>query len=359
VLWRKRVGEGYSAPSVADGKLILFHRVGDEEVVEALDPDTGESLWRIGYPTSYRDEYGWDNGPRTAPSIIDGVIYTYGAERVMQALDFETGVRLWMVDIRERFRTEKGPYGAGSTPLVAFGRVMINVGGADGAGIIALDAGTGEAVWTATDHGAGYSTPVLADIGGRTRAFFFTRRGLLDIDPEDGSVRSELHWRSISLASVNAASPVVVGQRLFVSATYGTGAAMLDVTDEGFSAVWSDDDTLSNHYAASIHHDGTLYGYHGRQPIVPALRAVDSETGQVLWDEDRFGAGSILRAGDTLVILRERGELVLADADREGYTPRASADILRPIVRAYPALAGGILYARNSDELVALDLRPR
>ena len=114
-----------------------------------------------------------------------------------------------------------------------------------------------------------------------------------------------------------------------------------------------------NHYAASIHRDGTLYGYHGRQPIVPALRAVDAETGQVLWEEDRFGAGSILRAGDTLVILRERGELVLADADREGYTPRASADILRPIVRAYPALAGGILYARNNNELVALDLRPR
>jgi len=359
VLWARTVGPGYSAPSIAGDTLVLFHREGDEEVVEALDPETGLSRWRTAYPTSYEDEYGWENGPRTAPAIVDGVVYTYGVERMTQALDLETGARRWLVDVRQTFRTQRGPYGAGSTPLVAYGKVMINVGGADGAGIIALDAGTGETVWTATDHGAGYSTPVAARIGGRDRVFFFTRRGLVDVDPADGSVRSELYWRSRSLASVNAASPMLVGDRLFVSATYGTGAALFDVTDDGFEPVWSGDDTLSNHYAASLHHEGTLYGYHGRQPEVPSFRAVDAGTGDVLWDEARFGAGSLLRSGDTLVILRESGELVLADVSRDRFAPRARAQVLSPITRAYPALAGGILYARDGHLLLAIDLRPR
>ena len=223
---------------------------------------------------------------------------------------------------------------------------------------MALSAATGDVLWTATDRGASYSAPVMARIGGLTRALFLTRFGLADIDPEDGTVRAEIQWRSRSLTSANAASPVVIGERVFISATYGTGAALLDVTEEGFVPVWSGEESLSNHYATSIHDDGTLYGYHGRQPLVPSLRAIDAESGTVLWSEDGYGAGSLLLAGDTLIIMREGGELVLADASRERYSPRASGKILTGTTRAYPALANGIFYARNRRRLIAIDLRP-
>lgn len=359
VLWRRPVGAGYAAVSIAGGRLLLFHRVDDEERVEALDPWTGATRWVTANPTDYRDNtFGFDEGPRAAPTIVDGVVYTCGVQKFVQALDLETGERFWGFDGRERFKTVKGPFGAACSPLVWQGRVMLNLGGRDNAGIVAIDAADAALLWSATDHGAGYAAPVITTIGEQTHVLFFTRAGLVDLDPIDGRVRAQLPWRSRSLASVNAASPVVIGERVFLSSTYQTGAVLLEIGAAGFETVWSDDRVLSNHYATSIHYQGTLFGYHGRQPSVPSLRAVDLESGEVLWRERDFGAGSLLMAGSTLVVLHENGELFLAPASRDGFEPRARARILEGVVRAYPALASGVLYARNETELVALDLRP-
>jgi hypothetical protein len=122
--------------------------------------------------------------------------------------------------------------------------------------------------------------------------------------------------------------------------------------------LWESDDALSNHYATSIHYDGHLYGFHGRQEFGQAFRAVEFRTGKVKWSQERFGAGTVLLAGNRLVILRENGELVLAAAAPDAFRPIARAQILQGVVRAYPALADGFLYARNStDTLVCLDLR--
>jgi outer membrane protein assembly factor BamB len=359
VLWRRSVGEGFAGPVVAEGRVILFHRVGDEEVVEALEATTGETLWRAGYPTSYRDDFGFDEGPRSAATVADGVVFTCGAQGTIQALDLESGEQRWLVDGRTQFRPEKGFFGAACSPLVAAGNVMLNLGGRDGAGIVAIDVASGALAWKATDHAAGYSAPLLADLGSGSRALFFTRRGLVDLDPATGAVRAELPWQSRSRSSVNAASPVIVDGRVFLSASYGTGAALLQPTADGFDVVWSGDEIMTNHYATTIHDRGTLFGFHGRQERSPALRAVDAATGEVLWSVDRFGAGTILQAGETLVVLREAGELVLADASREAFRPTARAQVLARVVRAYPALSGGVLYARNERELAAFDLRRR
>ena len=359
VLWRAPVGEGFAGPVVVAGKTILFHRVDDEEVVEARDALSGAPLWRTSYPTSYRDDFGFDEGPRSAPTVVDGAVYTCGAQGAVQALDLSTGERRWSVDSQTRFSPEKGFFGAACSPLVAGGHVMINLGGRDGSGIVAFAADSGEVVWTATEDPASYSAPILADFGDGPRALFFTRMGLVDLDPADGTVRATLRWRSRSRASVNAASPVVVGNRVFLSASYGTGAILLERTADGYAEVWSNDEALSNHYATSIHYQGVLYGYHGRQEYGQALRAVDAATGAVRWEMERFGAGSLLLAGEILVILRESGELVLADATPEAFRPTARAQLLDRVVRAFPALADGVLYARNGGEVAAFDLRQR
>lgn len=359
VLWRRPVGEGFASPSIAGGTLYLFHRIGDEEIVEALDAMTGETRWRTSNPTDYRDvEFGFDEGPRAAPTVVDGVVYTSGVKRYIQALDASSGERIWGFDAIERYDTRKAPFGNAAQPFWLDGRIVINIGGRD-AGIVALDAVTGQTAWVATDHEASYAAPLLAEIDGARRLLFFTRVGLVDLDPADGRVRSVLEWRSRSYASVNAAMPVQVGDRVFLSASYGTGAALLAHGGDGFEPIWSSDDVLSNHYVTSVYRDGVLYGMHGRQPLNPSLRAVAPETGEVLWTERRFGTGSLLLAGDTLLVMREDGELTLVDATGQEYRELASAKVLDPVVRAYPALAGGILYVRNEEELIAVDLRPR
>lgn len=358
LLWRQPVGEGFAGPAVADGKLVLFHRVGDEEIVTALDAASGEEIWATGYPTSYRDDFGFDEGPRATPTIADGRVFTSGAQGVLQALDLESGERLWLVDAHERFGAPKGFFGEASAPLVSGGRVMVNVGGRGGAGIVAFDAATGAVLWTATDDEASYSTGVLATLRGRASALFFTREGLVELDPTDGTVRATLHWRSRAAASVNAATPLVISDRVFLSASYNTGAVLLQRNAEGFAPVWSSNDVMSNHYATSVRVRGYLYGYHGRQEYGPSLRAVELATGEVAWSVEGFGGGTILAAGDRLLILREGGELILAEASPEAFRPLARAQILRPTIRAYPAVARGVLYARNEREMVAVRVGP-
>jgi outer membrane protein assembly factor BamB len=246
------------------------------------------------------------------------------------------------------------------------GRVIANIGGrtetGEPAGIVAFDAATGDVLWTAVEDEASYSSPVGATFDGRRYAVFFTRTGLVGLDPADGTVAFEQRWRSRSASSVNAASPVVIDNRIFVSAEYGPGAGVLEWDGSDLTPVWSSNDVLSTHYTTSVYHDGYLYGYHGRQEFGPSLRAVDFATGQVAWSVDQFRAGSIMLAGDRLLILREGGELVLADASPDEFRVLERAAILPPTVRAYPAISGGILYVRNSDRrdasLAAFDLRP-
>ena len=164
-------------------------------------------------------------------------------------------------------------------------------------------------------------------------------------------------WRARQAASVNAATPVVVGDAIFVSAEYGPGAGVLQFDGTKLVDVWLSNDVLSNHYATSVYHERRLFGFHGRQEFGPVFRAVDMESGKVLWSTGRFGAGTVTLAGSRLLIVRETGELILAAASPTAFQPIATAQILPPTVRAYPAIADGLVYIRNDDTLVCLDLR--
>ena len=365
-VWQKSIGTGFAGPVVVGDRLVLFHRVADEEVVDAFDARTGTARWHFAYRSSYRDDFGFDEGPRAVPVVAQNRVYTFGAEGQLHAIDLATGRRLWSVDTMRRFQVRKGYFGAAGSPLVEDGRVIANIGGRDGtkdAGIVAFSAETGEVLWTATNHEASYASPVGATFGGRHVAVVFTRQGLVALDPATGVVRFQKSWRSRSMASVNAATPLIVGDQVFISATYETGAALLRVKDEALTEIWSSDEVMSNHYATSVVLSGFLYGYHGRQEFNPSFRAVELATGKVRWSEDRFRAGTVTLAGDKLVILRETGELILADASPQAFRPVARAQILPPTLRAHPALAEGFLYVRNSDTnnhdaLACFDLRP-
>jgi outer membrane protein assembly factor BamB len=356
VLWRKQIGQGLSGPVVARQRLILFHRVEDREVVESLDALTGAPQWRHAYPTTYRDDFGFDEGPRAPPVVADGIVYTYGAEGKLHAVELATGKPLWNVDTMRQFDVAKGFFGAAGSPLVENGRVIANIGGKKG-GIVAFDARTGKVLWTATSDAASYSSGVSATILKQRYAIFLTREGLVGLDPANGQVRFQRQWRARQAASVNAATPLVIGESIFISAEYGPGAGVLRFDGSRLVDVWLSNDVLSNHYATSVYHQGQLYGFHGRQEFGPVFRAVDFQTGKVLWTTQRFGAGSVTLAGNRLLIMHENGELMLAAASPKAFQQIASARILPPTVRAYPALADEVLYARNDDTLVAVDLR--
>lgn len=357
-LWKKPIGAGFSGPAVASGRLIVFHRQNDREIVESLDPKTGARQWVFEYATAYRDDFGFDEGPRAVPTVSGGRVFTFGAEGVLHGLDLATGRKLWRVDTASKFGVRKGFFGAAASPLVEGSTVYLNVGGQKGSGLAAFDAATGEVRWTAGDDDAGYSSPVAATLDGVRSILFFTREGLVAADPAKGSIRFRFPWRSRTNASVNAALPVVSGNRVFLSSSYNTGAALLDVAGDKVTRLWSGDESLSAHYATPVLRDGYLYGFHGRQEFGQAFRCVEFATGKVMWSQDGFGAGSVILAGTRLVIVKESGEAVIAAADPKGFRVESKAQLLPGVVRAYPALADGVLYLRNENTLAAWSVIP-
>jgi outer membrane protein assembly factor BamB len=236
------------------------------------------------------------------------------------------------------------------------GRVILNVGGAN-AGVVAFDAETGKILWQATADEASYSSGVAATIQGTRRALFFTRAGLVDLDPANGAVRFRYPWRARMQASVNAASPLVADDQVFISASYGTGAVLLRIGGGAPQEIWKSDDAMSNHYATCVYDKGFLYGYHGRQEEGPSLQCVEWKSGKVRWNVDQFRAGTVTLAAGKLLLMKEDGELIAAPASPDGFKPVARAKVLAPTVRAYPALADGRLFVRNERTLICLKIQ--
>ncbi len=361
VLWQVDVGQGFSGPVVSDGKLVLFHRPGDKETVECLDAKTGKKLWSFDYPTHYQDDFGFDEGPRATPAIADGCVYTYGAEGILNCLDLATGTNIWRMDCQKTFGAPKGFFGIACSPLVEGNAVLMIVGGKGGAGIVAFDKANGKVLWKTSDDEASYSSPVTATVNGRRIGFFLTRVSLVGADPETGKVLFDFPFRPPIRNSVSAATPVIVGDSVFISASYGTGAALLKIKDSKAETIWTSKEALSNHYATSVHRDGFLYGIDGRtdpgyQPSA-TLRCVELATGKVRWQQSSFGAAIVTLAGDQLLILTEKGELIRAPASPDAFKPGPRAQVLGSQARAHPALANGLFYARSKDKLVCVDLR--
>ncbi len=356
IVWKRDVGQGFAGPVVSEGKLILFHRVADKDHVECLDAKTGQAIWSAEYPTEYQDDFGFDEGPRATPTIAGGHVYTFGAEGSLRCWDLATGKPIWAVDTKKELGSPKGYFGRACSPLVEGSTVIVNVG-AEAAGVVAFDKDSGKLVWKATHDAAGYSSPTAATIHGKRYVLVLTREGLAAIDPATGNVYFDFHFRARMDASVNAATPLVIDETIFLSASYGAGAMLLHFDEKGPEKIWAGDGILSNHYATSVQADGFLYGFDGRQEQGANLRCVELKTGKVRWSEDHFGSGTIMIAGAKLLILSEKGELLLAPATPQEFKPMARAQVLGFDCRAYPALAQGLFYGRDKQNLVCVDLR--
>lgn len=360
VVWRRSCGDSFSPPVVAGGKLIAFHRVGDDEVVECLDAETGESLWSSHYSTRYVDRYRYNGGPRSSPAIDGDRVYTYGAEGVISCWELATGRRLWQRRLNDELGAPQGFFGVGTPPVIEDRLVLLNPGGPGGAGVVALDKLTGKTVWQTGACGASYSAPVVATIHGQRVAFFLTKDGLLAAVPRTGEILHEIGFRSSLRESVNAASPVVVADAVLLSAAYGVGSALLRVGRQRLDPLWRNKEALQSHWATPIHCQGYLYGMHGRHPPEAVIRCLEWATGVVRWTSPRLRERlTFTMVQGHFIAMGERGSLMLVEVDPERYVEKARLRVLDPPCWAPPVVADGLLYLRNETRLLCLDLRRR
>ena len=307
VVWHKRIGTGYAAPSVSQGRLFTFDRRGNNARLTCMKGETGKELWRFEYPTDYEDMYGYNNGPRACPVIDGDRVYIVGAEGMLHCVSALDGGLIWKENTAERFNVVKNFFGVASAPVVENNLLIVQIGGSpagspkdvyaaqrqlsgNGSGVVAFDKFTGEVKYEISDELASYASPTLATINGRRWCFMFARGGLFGFEPNTGKVDFHYPWRAKKLESVNASNPVVVGDLVFVSEAYGVGSSLLKVRPSGYRVVWKDSPSRRNksmmlHWNTAIHHEGYLYGCSGRHAQGSDLRCVKLESGEVMWSE--------------------------------------------------------------------------
>jgi outer membrane protein assembly factor BamB len=357
VVWQREVGEGFSGPVIAGERLILFHRIDAEEIVECVNAVTGKPLWKHAYPTAYQDALGKGDGPRSTPVIAGDKVITLGAEGTLTCLSLQDGKKIWSLSLTKEYRTPLGYFGVGTSPVVEQNLVLINVGGPK-AGIVAFDLASGKETWKATQDPPSYSSPIVGTVDGARLAVFFTRTGAVVLDPLTGTVRYQKRWRARYDASVNAATPLLIDNLAFFSTSYETGALLLKLRKDGAEEVWTDEEVMANHYNTCVYHDGCLYGIHGRQEARPSLRCVELKTRKVMWEKEQFGAATMILAEGRLIALKENGDLRLIQASPQAYRELAQASVFDAgPCRAQIALANGRLYGRDQKKLLCLDLK--
>jgi outer membrane protein assembly factor BamB len=362
LIWEFTKGSGYTSPAIAGTRLVYLHRLGEEEVVECLHAETGESQWRFRYPTTYEDRYGYNDGPRASPVIDAARVYSMGAQGLLHCLDLATGAVIWKRDM-DAYRVPQDFFGTASTPLIDGKLLIVNVGAPGGPCVVGFDKTNGHEVWRAgTEWGPSYASPVPAVVHGKRRVFVFAggessppAGGLLSIDPANGRVDFTFPWRSRAHESVNAACPVVFGNKVFVSASYRTGGALVGIgPDFSHRTLWTTQE-FGLHFNTPVHKDGYLYGFDGRNESDASLACVDAATGRVVWRETPEGIyrGSLLAVDGQFLCLGEHGDLLWLDLK-----PIGCREVSRTRLFAareswgLPVLSRGLLYvAQNTQDM--------
>ena len=355
-VWTYPLGSGYAGPAASNGKVVVFHRVQDKERVEALDLASGRSLWKADFPATYRPGIDPDNGPRCVPLIADESVYVFGAAGDLHCVAMD-GKPRWSRSLYDDYGGDEGYFGAGSTPIIAGGKLLVNVGGPD-AGIVALDPANGKTHWKASSEGASYSSPAVVKTGGKEQAIFVTRLNCVLVDPESGEVTKLLPFGARG-PTVNAATPLVFGDKMFLTASYGIGAVYVSLAGGKATPIWENDESLSSQYATPIEHKGYLYGIHGREDGTADLRCVELATGKVKWSQPGYGVAHIILADNKLLVLGVGGRLALVEPGPSAYRELSAADLGESVTRALPALSNGRLLVRagsGGGKLICLEV---
>jgi len=356
VVWRREVGRGHAGVAVAGDRVFVFHRVGDEEVLEALAAATGESIWADAHPTSFQPQVGGGDGPLCVPVVHDGRVITFGAQGVLRCVDAATGRRLWLRDTHRDFNAPEGYFGAGSTPIVVGRHVIVNVGGSRReAGIVAFSLATGDSVWAKTSEPASYSAPVAVNVRDVPHVLMVTRYACLLIEPQSGDVRWQFPFGQRG-PTVNAATPVAWPDgRLLVTASYGIGSVCATFDAAGFTRLWEGTDSLATQYCTPIAIGDHVYCIDGRDDVPPAtLTCLEAKTGRLVWTDTSAGYGTLIAADGRLMAARTDGTLMLVRPNPDRCEILSVARPLAGTIRALPALASGRLYVRDGTTLACL-----
>lgn len=345
-LWRVPMNDGgYAGPSVANGKVFIVDHKGDKDIVRALDLRTGQDVWTYPYDDNSSANYGF---ARATPVIGAGKVFTVSRLGVVNCLDEQTGKPVWTKNLVEEFHGEIPRWQMACSPLIDGDKLIVCPGGGNAA-VAALNKNTGATVWKGGGSDApGYATPVSATIGGKRQYVVFTAKHLVGVDAASGALLWQMEWET--QYDINAATPVVIGNKVFISSNYGHGCAMVAVTGSNASIQWQNTE-LQCHFNSPILYNDHIYG------ISNDLACLDPQTGKSLWRQPGFEKGGLVLADGLIIAVNgSAGDVVLAEAKPAAYRELGRFKPLGSQSWTAPIIANGKLILRNKKYLAAYEL---
>ena len=351
-LWSAEVGEGYSSPVAHAGRVYLFTLSARHEVLTCFDADSGRILW-----SDASDGAMWSGsypGTRATPVIDGDAIYTYGGAGELVARDLASGKPRWKLHVLKTTGSRNMGWGTASSPLLVGDNIVVQ-SGKDKAVALAVRKTDGQVAWQSEARGnGGYAHPVLADVNGKPQLVVFAGEGPVGMDPDTGKTLWTEAWKTSY--DVNASTPIYRDGHLLVTSEYGRGAMMLKLDGNGATKLWESKEVQSKFPGTVLDGDALYANSSG------TIKCMHWPDGKILWEARdpklRLGAGgSIVRAGDKLLTMSERGKLSLAKATPAGIELLSQADLFDGSdVWSTPLVYGGRLYAKGVSEFVCFDL---
>lgn len=376
LLWEMNCGSGFSSPVVVGNRLVYTHRVGDRAFIDCLDASTGKRFWRYETPCDYEDRYIKNSGPRSTPEIASGRVFVHGVDGHLTALELATGKLLWQKNTVEEFDVGPQFFGIVSSPLVIGKYLIQNIGAKDGPCVAGFDLATGEVTWTMGDKwGPSCASPITAIVHGKRKLFVFAggesrppTGGLMGIDLDTQTLDFEHSFRSRTYESVIGATPLIDGNRVFLTGAYNMGSAALELDKDGSATELWADRHRGQEFANQVLLDGVLYLIDGVNGRSGAVVAVDPSSGEELWRESMtfeeevqeqgvtktipfsIGQGSLLVVGKQLLLLGDYGHLVTLLPSKDGVEVIAKASLFQATETWTPLVVShGLLYVCQNN----------
>lgn len=342
--WKINVGNGYSAVAIRGNYLYTMGNDKRKDTVWCLDVKTGKEVWSYTYPCTY----GQYPGPRATPLIDGDNLYTLSEQGDLFCFNAKTGKIIWEQNIVKEYKAILPTWNLAGSPVIEGNTLYINACTYG----IALDKRTGKKIWASPPGKSGYASPVLATINKVDSLLIFGEKALYGVNKESGKMLWQYKW--VTNYDVNAADPVVWGNKIFISSNYGVGCALISIDKNKPTEIWKNK-TIKSHFSSFILFDGYIYANDG-SPGRGNFKCIELASGKEMWSE-KLGFGSLMATEDYLILLTERGSLHIARVNPKKYEEVAQSKVISGTCWTPPVLAQGRIYCRNhKGDIVSIDV---
>jgi outer membrane protein assembly factor BamB len=360
--WKVPVGTGHSSPVVANGKVYVFTRQGEEEILRSLDAVTGKELWKSSQPISYTMNpaaTGHGKGPKSTPVVSNGTVCTFGISGVLSCHDTLSGKLKWRHEFSKQYPNTSPLYGTAMSPVVEKNMLIAHVGGQDKGALTAFDLETGTVKWSNESDGPAYASPIVVTLAGVRQVVTFMQKSLVGVDANTG----KLLWSVPAKTEYDTNSvTAVVYKDMLIFAREGQGLSAIRIAKEGAALkpqeVWNNPD-VEVYMNTPVLQRNLLYGLSIKQK--GQFFALDAASGKTVWlGPGRKGENAaILNLGDKVLLLQTNdANLIVLPADAKSYAPLTQYTVAGSPTWAHPVVIGNRILVKDETSLSSLSLAP-